>query len=354
METLVADTTEQKPTTDPNPWAVPFEVSLPGAGPFLAAVERRIEASLAPPAPGTGTALLADASRHLCLARGAKRLRPQFALFCGQELGLGGEATLAIAVAGELIHGASLLHDDVVDDARERRGRPTANDRWGNSTAVLAGDWLLTRAFSLLGGLAPETLTLAVACVAEMTEAAILEVEATGRVGLALADWRRIAEGKTGALFSFCGQAVAIAARRPDARAPIDALGRHLGVAFQLADDLGDLVNPKLGKDRYSDLRNRRPSMPLLLAIERWPEIQGQVAALWSWPTIQEAEIERLASAIARPEVLSAARSALEREVELAGDAGHALAGPGHSGAPSELIRAFVATLAPAIGGLEA
>ncbi len=332
-------------------WPTALDLDLPGLRTFLAAVEARLDGALAPPAPGTGAVLLSDASRHLCLAGGAKRLRPQFSLFCGQLLGLVGDPVERIAAAGELIHAASLLHDDVVDEGRERRGRPTANARWGNATAVLAGDWVLTQALSLLGSLAPGLLSSAVRCVAEMTGAAILEVESTGRVDLSADQWRRIAEGKTGALFSFCGQAIAVEAGRPDACAPIDALGRHLGVAFQLADDLADLVNPRLGKDRCSDLRNRRPSMPLLLAIRRLPEIQGRLAALWSWPTVDESEVQRLAQAIACPEILAESRAALEREVELAEAAGRALAGTGPSRAPSALVRAFVATLAPALGG---
>ena len=328
----------------------PVDLPLPGARSFLDAVERRLEQSLATP-QGEGGSVLSAASAQLCLARGAKRLRPQFAMFCGLELGLDLLRVERIAVAAELIHAASLLHDDVVDNARQRRGLPSANVRWGNSTAVLAGDWVLTQAFTHLAGMNPETFHLAVGCIAEMTQASILEIEAVGRVDLGVASWRRIAEGKTGALFAWCGRAVAIEAGVPGAPGPIDSFGRHLGVAYQMADDLADLLNPHLGKDRYSDLRNRQPSYPLLVAVEQKPALAQTIAAAWSWPSQSDSTIRELAAQIAEPSVVAAVHDALAAEVAQASIALHRLAEEGPGGAESDLVRAFLSTLLPAFGG---
>jgi octaprenyl-diphosphate synthase len=334
-----------------NPAPPSVELPLPGARSFLEAVERRLEASLSLPGD-EGVAVLAEASRQLCLARHAKRLRPQFAMFCGLELGLDLPRVERIAVAAELIHAASLLHDDVVDNAKERRGRPSANVRYGNSTAVLAGDWVLTQAFGHLEGMAPQTFHLAVGCIAEMTQASILEIEAVGRVDLAT--WRRIAEGKTGALFAWCGRAVAIEAGCGGTPGPIESFGRHLGVAYQMADDLADLLNPHLGKDRFSDLRNRQPSYPLLVALAQRPELAKQVADAWSWPSPPESAIADLAAQIAAPAVVSAVHEALAQEVAQASAALQRLAEGGPGGAESTLVRAFLASLLPTLGGAPA
>ena len=206
---------------------------------------------------------------------------------------------------------------------------------------------MLTRAFSLLATSSPLTFQLAVETLSEMTWSAIREIETAGRVDLTLPEWREIAEGKTGALFSWCGQAVAIESGRSDLREGIDRFGRHLGVAFQMADDLADLVNPALGKDQCSDLRNRRPSYPLILALESQPSLRLAVAAAWSWPSTPAAELKALSEQIASPPIIAEITRRLEQEVALAGAAMAHLASNGQDGGASELARMFLSTLLP-------
>src|SRR5262249_52640390 len=152
------------------------------------------------------------------------------------------------AVCAELIHSASLLHDDVVDAGMYRRGRPTVNARWGNIAAVMTGDILLTTAMAKLVAIDQRITQAALATVAGLTRAAVAEVEARGDLALPLEHLRAIAEGKTGALFAWCGIAAAVLAEDLDAQRRFAAFGRRLGVAFQIADDILDLTGLDQGK----------------------------------------------------------------------------------------------------------
>ena len=188
--------------------------------------------------------LVAAASAHLCFAPGAKRFRPLVVERLGHLFDVRGEALESVAVAAELIHASSLLHDDVVDRSDERRGRPTANRRWGNAAAVLAGDWLLTRAFAALEQLPVALTHSAMSTVARMSASAIIEVEARGKV-LNYDRWRRMAEGKTGVLFSWAGASLVRlgGGDETEATAAAERFGLSLGVAFQLGDDLRDFID---------------------------------------------------------------------------------------------------------------
>lgn len=226
--------------------------------------------------------LVAAASAHLCFSPGARRFRPLVVERLGQLFGVHGASPEAVAVATELIHASSLLHDDVVDTADERRGRPTANRRWGNAAAVLAGDWLLTRAFAALEPLPVALTHTAMSTVARMSASAIIEVEARGKV-LPYDRWRRMAEGKTGALFAWAGAAVVrLGGREAAAVAAVERFGLSLGVAFQLGDDLRDFLDIQSGKPRWADLRNGNPSAVLALACEREPSLRASLEAGWS------------------------------------------------------------------------
>lgn len=246
--------------------------------------------------------ILSTASKHLVLAPGARRLRPRLVLGVGQLLGVSQDQLVDLAAAVEAIHGASLLHDDVVDEGTLRRGVPTANARFGNEVAVLAGDFTLVRAFGVLRKYHPVLTDRAIALVEEMTRAAIAEIEARGRPDLSMREWRLIAEGKCGSLFGYCCAAAAIVAGREDLAFSLDAFGRRMGIAFQMADDLRDLVvsetgarpstslSPRrnastslsangLGKDAYADLRNRNPSFALS-SLPR--KLEDELRALWA------------------------------------------------------------------------
>ena len=242
-------------------------------------LEERLAALLS----GYPNSTLAAAARHLCLAEGAKRARPQLTYAFGEALGVPSDASLEIALASELIHSASLLHDDVVDAGTLRRGRPTANSLFGNHAAVLSGDLLICFALQSLRNHPPASTALAVEVIAKMTHAAIFEVESRGVADLSYDDWQSIALGKTGILFGFCGAASAIFAEDEKARHDLMEVGERLGVAFQLADDLAD-VRTDTNKNAFADIRQRNPSSLLALASASSKAFQDALAEAWSGP----------------------------------------------------------------------
>ncbi|HCF57762.1 MAG TPA: polyprenyl synthetase family protein [Myxococcales bacterium] len=289
-----------------------------GTTAFVTLVERRIAALLAPdPSASAERNALAAASRHLCLGNEGKRVRSRLVLLLGRAAGAGEPGLEAVATSAELIHAASLLHDDVVDEASLRRGKASVNAGWGNQVAVLAGDWLLSSAFSVLRPHPREVTSEAIEVVAEMSRAALAELEARGRADLTLERWRAIAEGKTGALFGWCGQAAARVAGQDQLAAPFDAFGRRLGVAFQLADDLKDIWCEE-GKDRFADLKNRNPSVPILLAAGCDERFAARLRGAWSGAEVSPGEAEALGRLLLASEAPALTVARLGREPEAA------------------------------------
>ncbi len=257
---------------------------------FISLVSHHIEDALSAQAPEglEQSQMLLEAGKHLATAPGAKRARPRLVYCFGKIVGVEDRAEdLAnIALSGEFIHGASLLHDDVVDAGTQRRGRPTVNAQWNNSVAVLGGDIMLCISIEALSEL-PRIITKeAVATVATMSRAAVLEVETRGQIDLDLNQWRYIAEGKTGSLFGWCGRAPAHLANNLDAADRFKRCGELLGIAFQMADDLKDMLDPESGKNPFADILNRNPSYPLLWSVKQSEGLYKEMKALWEQPSI--------------------------------------------------------------------
>jgi len=292
------------------------------ASDFLQATEERLGHVLARAGRPVGDSdTLANAARHLCIGGGGKRLRPLIVHHFGRAVGASPAALLHVGVAAELVHSASLLHDDVVDQGMFRRGRPTVNAIWGNIVAVMGGDLLLCVALDELATLDRAVSFRAVATVAEMTRATIGEVEARGDLALAPERLRAIAEGKTGALFGFCGSAAATLAAMPDVAERFDAFGRHLGVAFQIADDLKDITGGDPGKPPFADIRSRTPSLPLLLAVRSDEAVRRRLRDLWAFGSMPDERVREVGEAIRAGPAMEEAREALHREVERGLDA---------------------------------
>jgi geranylgeranyl pyrophosphate synthase len=277
---------------------------------FLTEIERRLDQAFT---VGAASSVLEEAARHVCLAEGAKRSRPRLVQLFAKAVGAPIQVAVDIAVAGELIHAASLLHDDVVDEGSQRRGRPTVNRVWGNLAAVLAGDLVLARAIQMLLRLPRPVSEGALAVVVEMSESAILEAEHRYHAPLAPAVWRRIAEGKTGALLGWCGQSSAVVAEDLDAADRFATCGRHLGIAYQLADDIWDFEGLK-GKDALQDLRHGNPSLVLALATELDPTLVGELQTFWAQGSPEDA-CRDLAQRIADVGALDAARATVSQEI---------------------------------------
>lgn len=290
---------------------------------YLAEVERRLAAALqdAPGRLAHGSETLANAGQHLTLAKGAKRVRPMLAHLFGRVTGVPQDAVATVGVSAELVHTASLLHDDVIDQGMFRRGRPAVNALWGNIVAVMAGDMLLTVAIQELEGLDRRVTTEAVRTVAEMTRATIAEVEGRGDLTLSVDRFRAIAEGKTGALFGYCGTAVGILAEDPEAEKRLSGFARHLGVAFQFADDVLDLTGRDAGKPQFADLRSRTPSLPLLLAAQGSDAIRRMIRDLWAFGSVPDGKVREVGEAILASGVVQASAERVRAEIAAAEEA---------------------------------
>lgn len=289
--------------------------------------------------------LLGTAAADLALAPAAQRARPRLLLAFASLARPGAASDPRLVEAGaaiELIHTASLLHDDIVDEAGERRGRPSANARYGNAAAVLVGDWLLGQAFALLAAISLRALENAVAVVVEMSRAALREVEVRGRIDLPLDEQTAIARGKTGGLFGLCGRLAGLLAGERDAAAGarFEEAGRALGMAFQAVDDLDELLDDALSKN---DLIEKTPTLPILLAA-RDPEVARALATLWAQPIVDRAQALALGARIARGPALGATRDVVDELVART----RALLRPWqHSPAHAEIMR-FATSIAEA------
>lgn len=207
---------------------------------------------------------------------GGKRLRPSLLLLSSKLMGNGedrGQCAIRLGAIVEMIHTATLVHDDVIDVAETRRGRPSTNARWGNHTCVLAGDWLYMQAFQIaLRERNFQILDLLIGLTQMMVEGELLQLERIGRINVSEADCMELADRKTACLFSVCAKLGALAGGA-DAGAG-EKLGEYawnLGMAFQLVDDVLDFTSREktLGKPVGSDLREGKVTLPLVYALER-------------------------------------------------------------------------------------
>jgi len=206
---------------------------------------------------------------------GGKRLRPALLLMSAKLVGHGnaGPSAIQLGAVVELLHAATLVHDDVIDAAETRRGRPSSNVKWGNHTCVLAGDWLYMQAFQIaLRERNFLILDLLIGLTQMMVEGELLQLERIGRIDVTEADCMELVDRKTARLFSVCARLGAVSAHG-DAQAQ-EKLGEfawNLGMAFQLIDDVLDFTAREnvLGKPVGGDLREGKITLPLVYSLER-------------------------------------------------------------------------------------
>jgi octaprenyl-diphosphate synthase len=208
---------------------------------------------------------------------GGKRLRPSLLLLASKLIGgpngHPGESAIHLGAVVEIVHAATLVHDDVIDDARTRRGRPSANAQWGNHTSVLAGDWLYMEAFQVaLRERNFHVLELLIGLTQMMVEGELLQLERIGRIEVSEADCMELVDRKTARLFSVCAKLGALVSGA-DSQTE-ERLGEYawnLGMAFQLVDDLLDFTSREtvLGKPVGNDLREGKVTLPLVYALEQ-------------------------------------------------------------------------------------
>ena len=225
-------------------------------------IQKRMASEHAPRIP--------EVTAHLVNA-GGKRLRPMLTLAAAHLCGYQGDHHIRLAATVEFIHTATLLHDDVVDESGQRRGRPTANLLWDNKSSVLVGDYLFSRSFQLM----VETGSLRVLDVlanasATIAEGEVLQLTAAQDVNTTEETYLQVVRGKTAALFSAATQVGGIiSAADEDICQALYDYGDALGIAFQIADDLLDVVGDakSIGKNVGDDFRERKLTLPLIKAI---------------------------------------------------------------------------------------
>jgi octaprenyl-diphosphate synthase len=274
----------------------------------LAELERQLTE-----ATGDAEARLQAAARHLVSA-GGKRIRPMVSLLaCGAN---GGDMKAAIpyAVAAELTHSATLLHDDVIDDGPMRRGQPASRVLWGNSVSVLSGDWLLTRALEIVARApaARQALLPLLATMRRLVEGEVLQLTFRGTFAATEATYLQVVVGKTASLFGWAAAAGGWAAGAhgaiPEA---LSVFGEGIGIAFQLVDDALDYAADPglLGKQLGTDLIEGKATLPLLRALEAQPALRGRLSLLMEGKADGVAVAGEVLEAVQRSGGVEAARA---------------------------------------------
>jgi octaprenyl-diphosphate synthase len=239
-----------------------------------------------------------DVGDHI-LGGGGKRLRPALLLVVAKMLRYEGHRDVIYGSVVELIHTATLIHDDIIDEADVRRGRTSINYRWGNDLTVLVGDYLFMNAMSIaLADGRLDILRLLSDVTIRMIEGEILGVEQNGRADLSMEDYFEIVGRKTAALFGACCEIPALLADLPEQSAKsLFDYGYNLGVCFQIVDDLLDFTSSTevLGKPALSDLKEGKITLPLILArplaTQRERDIITRVVTNRSFDGVNSAEI---------------------------------------------------------------
>ena len=238
-----------------------------------------VEAELAS-ASSSGQEPATKAAQHLLMA-GGKRIRPLCVLLSAACFGRVPRVARELAIVAELVHLATLLHDDVIDDADVRRGAVAARRVWGNAVSVLAGDLLLTHALERAAAAAPgATTTELLSTLRKLVDGEVVQLRGRAGALASEATYFEIVEHKTASLFSWAARAGARAAGATEHDvAMLGDVGRHVGISFQLVDDALDYAGDadKTGKALLADLREGKLTLPLIVALEADPNLANDV-----------------------------------------------------------------------------
>ena len=231
----------------------------------LRQIENELAANLTPHLD-----LVREVAGHI-LFSGGKRLRPLLMVLSGKLCGYRGAYDTTFSTAFEYLHAATLLHDDLVDGAGLRRGKPAAHRVWGNSVAVLVGDFLLARALAIAAGTGRiEVVRILAELTEAMSQGEVHQLMRKGDIGLSEDEYLEVIRRKTALLFQAACRVSAVLADAPAERqAALADYGFNLGMAFQMIDDLLDYVadTPQLGKQTGADLREGKLTLPLIHAL---------------------------------------------------------------------------------------
>ncbi|HEU5340237.1 polyprenyl synthetase family protein [Edaphobacter sp.] len=232
----------------------------------LAAIEREFAQQST-----SDVAVITDIAQYL-ISGGGKRIRPLLLLLSAKALGSTSHSRIRLGAVVEMLHTATLVHDDIIDEADTRRGRPSSNTTWGNSKCVLAGDWLYMQAFSTaLEERNFHVLDLLISLTQQMVEGELLQIEKLGHL-INEEEYFDLIYRKTACLFKVSMQlGAAITHATEGVEAQLGEYGRNLGLAFQIVDDVLDLTATEevLGKPVASDLREGKATLAVIHALER-------------------------------------------------------------------------------------
>ncbi|MDA2933895.1 polyprenyl synthetase family protein [Acidobacteria bacterium AH-259-D05] len=216
---------------------------------------------------------LVDDINEYLHSSGGKRFRPVLLLLASKLCGFEGKAALVLSAVVELIHVATLVHDDIIDDANVRRGKPSVNARWGNQVTVLMGDWLYMTSFRQALELRNfRVLDILIDITRKMIEGELIQLEQRGRLDVSVQEHLEVCRRKTAHLFSGCGRLGAILANvGADREEKLHIYGHSVGMAFQLTDDLLDYTSNEdtLGKPVLKDLAEGKITLPIIYLMQR-------------------------------------------------------------------------------------
>jgi octaprenyl-diphosphate synthase len=299
---FLAERTLVKPLAHTADLPDPLEVPAPVVA-DLARVEARLAEELDSREPRLGAI-----GRHLIDA-GGKRVRPTVVLLIYHAAAGADHArrddAVEVAVALELIHSATLLHDDIIDGGEVRRGKPSALRAFGLADTLVAGDFLFSRAFALCARFEAEVIRWAAEACVSLTEGEIMQGRFRHDPAVTVDDYLEIIERKTASLFAAGARTATHLAGAPAALVEAMAsCGRHVGLAFQVSDDLLDVEGQPAvtGKPRGIDLRDGNPSLPIVLALAGDPEL----ARLFASERLSSTDVEAGLARIRRSGVLAA------------------------------------------------
>ena len=226
---------------------------------------------------------LLDKVTHYIIRRKGKQMRPMFIFLTAKMLGKINDKTYDAATLVELLHTATLVHDDVVDDANERRGFFSVNALWKNKIAVLVGDYMLSKVLLLsIENNNTKLLEVVARAVREMSEGELLQLEKARKLDITEEIYFEVIRQKTASLISTCCEAGAISVERFDETEKMRLFGEYIGIAFQLKDDIFDYGEPgEIGKPTGLDIRERKMTLPLIFALNNsTPEIRKELITI--------------------------------------------------------------------------
>lgn len=278
----------------------------------LEEVERRLRGEAQ-----SSLSLVNDINRYLHDS-GGKRLRPAILLLTSKLCGLNGDPVILLGAVVELIHVATLVHDDIIDNSRVRRGQPSVNAKWGSEITVLMGDWLYMTSFHVaLQQRDFRILDVLISITRQMVEGELMQLEHNGRLDITEEEQLEICLRKTACLFSGCGRMSGIMAKLdPEREEKLSLYGRSLGLAFQLVDDLLDYTGQTsvLGKPALKDLEEGKVTLPIIFLMRKAKSSErdfvGEVVESQDFSKRNKREILRLINAY---DTLAEVRAIAER-----------------------------------------